>query len=113
MGVYTSNDSFHGKHHGYLVDLGYRIFRQTQLSSDQKPSLLVILAGCRDGAWGWGHSLDVEYQTNQNCPQRVSSMGTWGISLVGGLEPWNYILFSIYWEFHSIPTDEVHHFSEG
>ena len=71
-GVQTSNGSFHGKHHGYLVDLGRPIFRQSQLSSDQKPSLLVILPGCRDGAWGWGHSLDVEYQTNQNCSQRES-----------------------------------------
>jgi hypothetical protein len=32
--------------------------------------------------------------------------------LVGGLEPWNFMTFHSVGKF-IIPTDEVHHFSEG
>jgi hypothetical protein len=36
------------------------------------------------------------------------------ILVVGGaLEPWNFMTFPSFWEYIIIPTEEVHHFSEG
>jgi hypothetical protein len=48
---------------------------------------------------------------------RVSGWIQWGVKnhrLVGGLEPWNFMTFHItVIENFFIPTDELHHFSEG
>jgi len=34
-------------------------------------------------------------------------------NLVGGLEPWNFMTFHSVGNGKIIPTEEVHHFSEG
>ena len=42
---------------------------------------------------------------------RMTWMITWVLYLVGGLQPWNFMTFHILGRI--IPTDELHHFSEG
>ena len=45
------------------------------------------------------------------CRKTIGKLGMpWGLTLVGGLEPWN-VIFSISWEESSQPTNS--YFSEG
>jgi hypothetical protein len=50
----------------------------------------------------------VEKPNNVGCIKGLLTITGWWFK-----ETWNFMTFQINWEFQKIPTDELHHFSEG
>ena len=60
--------------------------------------------GSPSGASPWDHDFFLKWNWGYRCP--IDNL------LVGGWEPWNFMTFHSVGNF-IIPTDELHHFSEG